>query len=187
MTNKIKTRESNIELLRIISIILIICFHYVYKSNFLYTELNINTLFIKNMWFFGELGVNLFILITGYYMLKNKVSLKKIILLIFQIFFYNFLLYSIGYFIGYNSFELNIFLIFPIITSKYWFATAYLLVYILSPFFNKLINSLKKTEYKKFIIINLIIWSIIPTVFGFFYNSSETLLFYNRFIWLCFM
>jgi len=186
MNNKINNRDSNIELLRIFSMILIICFHYIYKSNFQYNELTFNNLIIKSGWFLGELGVNLFILITGYYLCKSKPTIKKTILLIIQIIFYNLINYVIGYSLKYNGLT-DISLIFPIITKKYWFITAYLLVYILSPYCNKLINKLTKREFQKFLLINLVIWCLIPTIFGFFYNTTEELLFYNRFIWLLFM
>ena len=187
MKCKIKTRESNIELLRIISMVMIILFHYVYKSNFQYSNLTINVLFTKSCWFFGELGVNLFVLITGYYLSKSKPSIKKIILLILEVLFYNTLNIIIGYKVGYINSIQNISTIFPIITGTYWFITAYLLIYILSPYYNKLINLFQKKEYQKFLLINLFIWSIIPTIFGFLYNSSESLPFYNRFIWLTFI
>lgn len=183
--SKVKTRDTNIELLRIISILLIICFHYVYKSQFEYQVLNIHTLSVKTFWLFGELGVNLFILITGYYLINSKFSFKKFILLVFEVLFYNILLYLIANII--NGTPLDPSLIFPIITSKYWFVTAYLLIYILSPFYNILIKSMKKKKYQKFLLIGLLLWSIIPTIFGFIYNTSENVMFYNRFIWLSFM
>jgi len=187
MSSSIKTRESNMELLRIISMIFIIFFHLISNSNFQYEELNVNNLFIKSGVFFGELGVNLFILITGYYLCKSKPSFKKIVLLLFEVFFYNLLNYFIGYKVGYINSLKELSMIFPVITGKYWFITAYLLIYMLSPYYNKLIDIFKKRDYQKFLIINLIIWCIIPSIFGFFYNSSEELLFYNRFIWLSFM
>ena len=72
-----KLRESNMELLRILAMVFIVIFHYIYKSNFQYIELTVNNLFIKSGWFLGELGVNLFMLITGYYLCKSKTSVKK--------------------------------------------------------------------------------------------------------------
>lgn len=190
MNEKLAKRNSNIELLRIISILLIICFHYVYKSGYVYSYLNIHTFFIKSMWFLGELGVNLFILITGYHLSKTKASVKKLILFCLEVLFYNFLLYGLDILFGNNQVDTlkeKILLFFPVITQKYWFVTAYILVYILSPFYNILINSFSKRIYQKFLIVNILLWSIIPTIFGIFYNTSESVLYYNRFIWLTFM
>lgn len=191
MKNKMKKRETNIEILRIISMLLIICFHYVYKSEYQYTELNLNTILVKSIWFFGELGVNIFILITGYYLSKSKASIKKIILLILEVLFYHLILCFIGNKIGYNvnenTFKEKFLSFFPVILNKYWFISGYLLVYILSPFYNMLINSLNKRNYQKLLIIIILIWCIIPTIFGIFYNGSEGILYYNRFIWLTIM
>lgn len=184
---KVKTRESNIEALRIISMLFIILFHYVANCNFQYTNLSLNNLMIKTILFFGELGVNLFILITGYYLCESKMSLKKLVLIIGEVFFYNLLNYFIGYKIGYINSLNDLKILFPVITGYYWFITGYILVYILSPYFNKLISIFSKREYQKFLLITLTIWCIIPTVLGFFYNSSERLLYFNGFIWLSLM
>lgn len=175
------------ELLRIIAMVFIIIFHYIYKSDFQYTELTINNLLIKSGYFLGELGVNLFILITGYYLCNSKPSWKKFILLVLEVFFYNLISYFISYKLGNVEISNDLSIIIPIITGKYWFITTYLLIYGLSTYFNKLIKSLNKAEYQKFLAINLCIWSIIPTIFGFFYNSSEEFICYNRFIWLSVM
>ena len=45
-------------------------------------------------------------------------------------------------------------------------------------------NKMKQSEYKKLLLTVVLFWSIIPTCFGIFYNSTESLLYYNRFIWL---
>lgn len=190
MNERFSKRNSNIEILRIISILLIICFHYVYKSGYTFTTLTIHTVCVKSMWFLGELGVNLFILITGYHFSKTKPTIKRLTLLFFEVLFYNFLLYGLNILFDnnqFNTFKEKILLFFPIITEKYWFVTAYILVYILSPFYNILINSFTKRVYQKFLIITIILWSILPTVFGIFYNTSESILYYNRFIWMTIM
>lgn len=183
-------RQSNIELLRIFSMLLIISFHYVYKSGYTYEYFSMNTFIVKIIYFFGELGVNLFFLISGYFLVKSKFSLKKLILLILEVDFYNLICMLIAVKLGVyqpvNTKDYLLF-VFPVILIQYWFVTAYILVYILSPYFNKLINSLNKQEYNNLLFILLIIWSVIPSIFGIFYNNTETLLFYSRFIWFIVM
>ena len=60
----------------------------------------------------------------------------------------------------------------------------------LSPFLNRFINTVSKKEYIRFLLTALTLWSIIPTLFGVFYNSTEiyfnmaeSMLYYNRLIW----
>ena len=183
--DKIK-RKSNIELLRIIAMILIISFHYVYKSGYVFDKLNYNSFVVKVFYFFGELGVNLFLLITGYFMINGKFKLKKLIIMIVEVNFYYLLSILIANKLGIYSITTKrsmILSLFPIIFNKYWFVSAYILLYIFSPYINKLIKSLSKLEYQKLLLISLLIYSIIPTVFGIFYNNTETLLYYSRFIW----
>lgn len=184
----IKERKSNIELLRIIAMLLIISFHYVYKSNFTFESLNFNSFIVKSFYYFGELGTNIFVLITGYFMVKGKFSMKKLIKLMLEVNFY-FVVSSViaeilyGNISGILSFK-SILWFFPIIFGKYWFVTGYVLIYIFSPFFNKLINSFSKEDFKKLLLVFLLLWSFIPTFFGVFNNGTEHYLFYSRFIWL---
>lgn len=100
----IKKRQSNIELLRILAILCIISFHYVYKSGYVLNDLSLKSLTINSCWFLGEFGVNLFILITGYFLINSKFSFKKLIKLILEVNFYylltSFVSVSIGKTIG---------------------------------------------------------------------------------------
>ena len=43
---------------------------------------------------------------------------------------------------------------------------------------------MSKKEYKKFLVTIVILWCIIPTIFGTLCNSTESILYYSRFIWL---
>lgn len=70
-------RMSNIEILRIISIIMIIMHHYVLNTEAIYTEKSLNY-YISHFFFIGgKLGVNVFVLISGYFLVNKKKSLKK--------------------------------------------------------------------------------------------------------------
>lgn len=181
-------RKSNIELLRIFSMFLIIIFHYVFKSDYTYTSLDLNTYIIKVIYFAGELGCNLFILITGYFYSKNKVTSNKIIKLLLEIYFY----YIIGILIGsklhlFDNLSLSdsLKLYFPItITTRYWFITAYLLLYLLSNYLNIIIDNINKDTFKRLLLMVTVIWSIIPTIVGVLYDGSEKGFFFNRFIWV---
>ena len=84
-----KQRESNMELLRIISILMIIIFHCAFKSGFSFEAgFGLNKLMVKSFWMLGELGVNLFILISGYYMVNGRFKWKKLVKLLLEVQFY---------------------------------------------------------------------------------------------------
>lgn len=46
----------------------------------------------------------------------------------------------------------------------YWFVTSYVAMYLLSPFINKVINNMEKTQHKTLIIILGVLLSVIPTI-----------------------
>lgn len=181
-----KIRESNFELLKIISMLMIISFHYVYKSGYEFEVMNFNSFIVKVFWMFGELGVNLFILITGYFMVEKNISAKKLIKIILEVYFYNSLSVICSYYLIQTPITLKN-VLFPVIYSNYWFITAYIIVYTLSPYINKCISNCSKNEHQKLLTIMIIIWSVIPTFFGLRDNSTETLLYYTRLIWLFIM
>ena len=185
---KNKSRDSNMELLRIVSILLIISFHYVYKGGYIFSNhLTINKLIVKTFWLFGELGVNLFMLTTGYFLINGEFKIKKLIKLVLQVSFYYILTTIFACCIGYiniTDIKSAFLTLFPVTLNKYWFITAYIIIYIFSPYINKFAKSLDKISYKKLLLILLAIYCLIPTFFGLFFNSTEEMLYYNRLIWL---
>lgn len=72
-----KERKSNFEILRILAMVLIISYHFVFHSNYNYGAINAHDFILRTFWLFGEIGVNLFMLISGYFMVHSKFSLKK--------------------------------------------------------------------------------------------------------------
>ncbi|WP_271813224.1 acyltransferase [Clostridium beijerinckii] len=159
-------RSSNLELLRIFAIVMIIAHHYSVHGGWdIPNELSYNRIIVQLISLGGKLGVNCFILITGYFMINSKFNIKKFSKIIGQVFFYSvaimlvFKLFGISH-IGIRETAKSF---FPIIFSKYWFATTYVELYILSPYLNKLINYCTEKEYQRLLIILIIILSVIPT------------------------
>lgn len=161
-----KTRQSNMELLRIISIILIIMHHFsLYIGlNFDHT-ITINRLIIQFFTIGGKVGVTCFLLISGYFMVNNNFKVKKLLKLILQLLTYcifGVLIVNIFYNLNYNILAF-LQLTFSSFFYGYWFIIAYLIVYILSPFINKAINCFSKKDLRKLILILIILQCIIPT------------------------
>ena len=151
----IEKRDSNIELLRIITMIMIILHHIA-----LYTDLaNDNVVLYIILIVLGKLGVDIFILITGYFQVNKKFSFKKVISLYAQIWFYSVSIEIIAM-ITNPGYKFNIRSIFPILTCRYWFMNAYLLMYILSPFLNKIMNTAKKETMNKAIKVILAVLTV---------------------------
>lgn len=162
----IKTkRNSNLEILRIISMIMIIAHHYIVHSDIKIVEASIlNQYLISFLELGGKVGVNIFVLITGYFMIQKKFDIKKTIKLIIKVLIYSIICLIIA--IYKNSELLNIATkvssFIPIITNEYWFITTYFLMYLFHPYINKLFFILKKKELEKLFIGIFVIWAVIP-------------------------
>ena len=57
-----------------------------------------------------------------------------------------------------------IYAVLPTITSQYWFATAYVLLYLFMPYLQILVKTMTQKQHFNLILILLFIWSVIPTL-----------------------
>lgn len=178
-------RDSSIELLRIISMIMIVFHHFAVHGNFLYPK---NDFSISYFWYnfigmWGKVGVNLFVLISGYFLINSKApifNLKRILKFWGQVFFYSTSLYLIFGFFGLtNDFGIKVFIkrCLPIMFSSWWFATTYFVLYLIHPFFNKLLNNLDKKTYQNLLILLVVCFSIIPTLTNSIFQGNALLCF----------
>lgn len=171
-----KMRNSSFELLRIIAMLMIIGHHFVVHGDFLDAS-TVNEWILTFLEFGGKFGVVIYILISGYFMVTSKFSLRKLFKLWCQIWFYSVLLYVISIFLPNYQFSWRGLAkaLFPVIMVEYWFVTYYVILYILSPFINKLIKALSKREYGLLIVILLFLYTSLRLSIGF---SSLPLIFF---------
>lgn len=171
MTVNFRTkRESNIELLRILSMVMIIAHHIAVHSGFSFSteHVTLNRLWVQWLSLGGKIGVNVFVLISGYFLiLSHEIKINKFLKLLLQILTYSVGIYFIFIILGLEPFGIKTFIknLLPITFSKWWFASVYVLLYLLYPYINKLLTSLSKIQYQRLLILLLICWCIIPTVF----------------------
>ncbi|MBQ6987107.1 MAG: acyltransferase family protein, partial [Oscillibacter sp.] len=179
-------RKSNMELLRIFAMCLIVLFHCAYHSGFPdpnSVAAHGNMLVVRIFWFFGELGVNLFILTTGYFQVNGRFKWGKLALLWAQVLFYSLLTACFAWFVLSPTLPIEN-VILPVTFRNYWFATAYVVVYMLSPYANLLIKSMDKRTFQRFLLTLLVLYSAIPTVLGNLSGNTENFMYYNRMVWL---
>ena len=162
-------RRSNLELLRIIAMIMIVAHHFSVHGGFSFSadSITVNRLWVQFIQIGGKIGVDIFVLISGYFLVSSQ-SLKtnKVIKLWLQIFTYSILLYLIFTAFGiisFDKFEL-IDNLLPITFSRWWFASTYFVLYLIYPYINKLLNKLDKKEYQRLLVLLTICWCIIPTL-----------------------
>ena len=161
-----RIRQSNFELMRIISMFFIVLWHVILNGNLLSNTVDVTNFTFYLIMFIIVFHVNSFLLLTGYFQVDSKFKLSKLISLLFQLVFYNLIinitLYKFGL-VEYTNVEFIKSILFYN-TSSYWFISCYIILYCLSPFLNKLIHSLDKLEFKKNIIVLLLFFSVLPIV-----------------------
>ena len=149
-----KERNSNFEILRIFAMFLIIAHHFAVHTSWIEGTSAVVKLFQVG----GKLGVNIFVLISGYFLVNSKFKLKKVIMLILQVMFYSIGIYLFIVALGKTKFEFKTFIYccMPISNRIYWFATAYIIMYCLSPFINVIVKNITKKQYI-YLLIGLIV------------------------------
>lgn len=168
-------RLNNIELLRIITMIMVLILHFFNFGGFLaqYNDNNINSIIVWTFESLSFVAVNCYVLISGYFLINSQFKKEKLFRLIIEVLFYSIIIYILMIVTQQIEFSFLSFSksIFPILLGNYWFITCYVVLYILSPFLNKFIKSLSKHDYKSLIILLTAIFSIWATVIP----NSETI------------
>lgn len=177
---KTKERESNIELLRILSMFMIILFHLgCHGVTSLYSSsITINNMYINYMDTLGRIGVNVFVLISGYLLVNRKrYNYKKLILLWLQILFYSVCLYYVSVIIFKNSNANLLRALLPLSTRRWWFATTYFVLYLIYPYINIFVKNISKKEFEKLLIILTLVFCMWPTIINTSMESNSITLF----------
>lgn len=149
-------RASNIELFRVFSMLLIVMHHYVVNSGLSAAEGPIMTnyfswksqfLLLFGGW--GKMGINCFVLITGYFMCQSKISLQKFFKLLLQVEFYSIVLACIFWATGYRHLTPRavLYAIWPIWSISNNFVHCFLLFYFLIPYLNTLIQHIGHRQH----------------------------------------
>lgn len=177
-----KQRNSTVELLRIIAMLCIIVSHYTVHG-----VLDVNTLqgvnkYILQNTVLGNLGVDIFVMISGYFGVHAAFSKKKVVKLWSQVWTYSIILYVFALCMGtaFSSWGV-IQAACPVIFREYWFFTAYMVLFLFTPYINKLLHNITKRDTEKLIVMMIVMWSIIPLIpYGNVYGAelAQFLMFY---------
>ncbi|MET7026916.1 acyltransferase family protein [Ligilactobacillus salivarius] len=161
MSNK---RNSSFELLRIISMYLIIVHHFVVHG---ITQIG-NTHGLKRLTMLimqsgGKVGVNVFVMIGAYFLVEKKFKFSRIIKISLISIFYSWAIFIVFFLSGKIIISYKWYEILIPVPGTYWFVGSYIVLMFASPILNKLINNSSKRQYKNMIFFLLVIWSIVPT------------------------
>ncbi len=196
-------RKSGIELLRILCMLSIIVLHAYSYGGIRYLSDTNGGAFenVSNLvWTFFRTPVNVFVIITGYFMCKNaldfKKSYKRLPTVYFTMLFYSITIVLFALIVDINGgfvltgdggaeytdkmVELNeyssnmlhgkslictlIKMFFPVTSAQWYFLTDYIIILLLSPFINYVLNALDKKQFRLLLGILFVLLSVLPTL-----------------------
>lgn len=179
--SEIKTkRNSSIEALRIISMLLIIAQHYVVHGGYsseAFMSFTPNVVFLKILTMFGYSACTIFALITGYYYINldtDRKYYRRLLYVIGQCLFYSLIIYVIMTVI--NGFQLSlrelINALFPYFYGN-WYFVFYLVLLLFVPYINVFLKSLDEKQYRNMLIVVFVLFVLIQTFFGNIYSLNN--------------
>ena len=161
-----KERNSNLELYRILLMLLIVAHHYVANSGLSARisedPLSANSIFYVLFGAWGKTGINCFVLITGYFMCKSDITLRKFLKLLLWVLTYSIILTGAFTIAGYTPdglFQMWRSVI-PLQNIKDGFTSCFIVFYLCVPFLNILIRTLSRKQHLWLIILLLFIYTL---------------------------
>lgn len=179
-----KQRESGIELLKIISMIMIVFAHTAQNAyrlklpELMLAEATMSKQKFIMAWLihFGSLGNYLFIICSAWFLIGCKKSQKqKIMPIVFDSFLIS-VLFLAGYSIASPGMVSQIDItksIFPIFYENNWFATGYILFLLMLPYLNKIVENINQKQLMRISFVMILLYWI--------FNFARVHYFFTRF------
>ena len=165
-----KPRRSNLELYRIIVMMLIVAHHYVVNSGLMEVmaddPMSSKSLYLYILGMWGKTGINCFVLITGYFMCRSNITLRKFLKLFLEVMFYNVVIWAIFVVTGYESFSIKMMLkdVLPITSIHNGFTSCFLVFYLFIPFLNILVGNLDKKRHQYLLALCLFTYTFLAMI-----------------------
>ena len=161
-------RQSNIELLRIVAMVMIVASHFCIHGGFKYgEELTLNSMWLTFFGSGGKLGVDVFMLISGYFaVMSERFRFSRVIRLWLQGFFYAVGIYLILILVKAVKFKtVDLLLNFiPVSAKIWWFLTCFFILTLLSPLIHRMYRSISQSAFKKALAVMTVFWIISYTL-----------------------
>ncbi len=160
------SRQSNIELLRIIATCMVIVLHYNAVSNGGFSNVpdgSIGQFILVLFESISICAVNLFVIITGYFLCKtNERDFLKPLGLVAQVVIFGLLFFSqIRIVIPASA---NIDVLFEFLFSSNWYVYVFLALYLISPFINVMWERLNNSGKRILLLFSIVLFTIYPTL-----------------------
>ncbi len=156
-------RQSNLELLRIFAMFLIVCHHIMVHGAFLKfpPSFTTNAILSQLISSGGKVGVDIFVIITGYFLIEKAPKITSIVKLYLECVFYIAAITLIFVAAGRIPWSPKLIrtFIYPFGTDEYWFVAYYLDLMLVAPFITIGMRSFSKKQYLALLIVLTTAWS----------------------------
>ena len=162
-------RESNLELFRIVVMLLIVAHHYVVNSG-IWEIIRSDpsgpgSLFHYFLGMWGKTGINCFVLISGWFMCTSRITLRKFLKLLLEIEFYKVVIGIIFLITGKESFSTDWLLgLLPIRNIKDGFVPCFIIFYLCIPFLNVLVKNMDRKMHLALVGLLLFLYTFLSTI-----------------------
>lgn len=158
-----KTRNSAMEAMRILAMLIVVLSHCVVHGGFPQEP---SGFFLNNFFLdwltIGNVGLVLYLITSGYFLSTKTFRPISVCKLLVQVWFYSLLGYGIhllcGY--GFDSQHLRTVLL-PTLHKSYWFFTAYFVILWLSPYLNLFVEQASRKQLLTCITTMVVLWIVI--------------------------
>lgn len=166
-----KIRKANLELLRIIAMLMVVTAHLVNHGNMI-TFAQQGTISYYIVWtLFGMAFtcITIYLLISSYFLIDAKFSTWKLAKMGGQVFFYAFGITILYWIFGGAEHDLKymVYSVLPISSDFYWFISMYVGMYILAPLMNKFIRTLTKRQLECAMAVCFLLVAVWPNIIYF--------------------
>lgn len=167
------TRAVNFEALRILSMLMIVTYHCMVHGNVMNNvpAYSVNWLLYSLFYPLLQVGVNCYVLISGYFLCDSRFKASKMLNLWSTTVFW-----SVGlrfFAIAISHAEVSIVEIvkafIPITQREYWFVTTYLLMYLCTPFLNSAIRHMTQRQHASALLMSFAVFIVLQNAF--FWNN----------------
>ncbi len=171
--SKTDGRMANMELLRMIAMLLVVVLHFLDKGGNL-PPLTEGSMEVSGYaaWILETLSivaVNVYMLISGYFLIESSFKVKRLLGLLLQIWFYSLGIGLLGAAFGYlpeGGFGIHylLTLCLPISMNHYWFMSAYVFMYLFVPLLSAGIKRLTKKQLQLVMGMLIFVFCLIKSV-----------------------
>lgn len=169
-----KGRMANLELLRMIAMMMVVTIHTCNHGGLvdLAQKGTLSYYIVWTLYGLSFVAINVYILISGYFLVKSSFSSWRLVKMEMQILFYSMGILALFWIFGNVDKDMKylVYCLTPVASDFYWFATMYVGMYLLSPILNTFVRAITKRQFQCMLVLLFVLLSGWTNVF--YYTSG---------------